>query len=451
MSPISNVTSGNAVCKSIIFNTLELIHCDTAGERMVSSKLQTIYTKSSIFRDSTVLKKGFMPESLDDVLHRDDIITKYAEYIKEVMHGEVPDNLLIYGLFGTGKTLLSRLITSEIAEAAEIAGQSVCVVYVYCLVTPATGVILRNINSIMAMRVTIPARKTGVTISANFMYFCEFVNNFDGTIIIIFDEIDKLNDPDMINQIVRIKECGFATKNVCVIGITNDLVFYDNLLPRTKSVLGQHELFIPPYNAVQLNDILQQRAKTAFNQGVLDESVIPLCSGLAAQDKGDARQAIALLRLAGESAETRKSPIVEEIDVRFAIEKIQIDRIAEIVGTLPTHQKAVLYACAQVFGKAESPIESPTIYDTYCVVCEVISLDPVSARQVNSYIAGFDENNIVSVTKTSRGRRKGVVNCVTLRLLPEKVKQLILEDYRFTELKCRIDDMIASRISNITR
>ena len=50
-------------------------------------------------------------------------------------------------------------------------------------------------------------------------------------------------------------------------------------------------------------------------------------------------RAIDILRTAGELAELRKSPIVEESDVKNAKEKIEIDRIIEVVKTLPTQLK----------------------------------------------------------------------------------------------------------------
>ena len=60
----------------------------------------------------------------------------------------------------------------------------------------------------------------------------------------------------------------------------------------------------------------------------------PLCAALAAQEHGDARRAIDLLRVAGEIAEIESKPKIEEIDVRRALERIEIDRVIEVIKTL---------------------------------------------------------------------------------------------------------------------
>jgi len=70
--------------------------------------------------------------------------------------------------------------------------------------------------------------------------------------------------------------------------------------------------------------------------------VIPLCAAYAAQEHGDARRALDLLRVSGEIAERIKSSKVLEAHVKQAQEKIEIDRIVEVVRTLPSQSKLVL-------------------------------------------------------------------------------------------------------------
>ena len=108
--------------------------------------------------------------------------------------------------------------------------------------------------------------------------------------------------------------------------------------------MGEEELIFPPYDAEQISDILKQRAKMAYNDGVLGEMVIPLCAAFAAQEHGDARRALDLLRVSGEIAERENQPQVLEEHVRRAQEKIEVDRVVEVVRTLPTQSKLVLYS-----------------------------------------------------------------------------------------------------------
>lgn len=405
----------------------------------VSKKLTQFYTRSSVFKDKDVLKKGHHPRLLDDVLHRDEVIDKYLTVLHEAIDGKVPDNLFIYGTFGTGKTMLTKLITSEIALAAENLENKVIVVYIYCETLSAPSPMMQYINQSLINSMHDAEKLVGITMAKNFDYFYKLVDKFDGPILLIFDEIDKLKHPDIINQIARIKECGFTKNNVCVIGITNDTNFYDNLDGRTKSVLGQNELYIPPYDAEQLNDILTSRANAAFVEGSLEEMVIPLCAAFGAQETGDARTAIDILRTSGDIADQRNSKMIEEIDVRAAKEGMELNRQLEVVGGLPTQTKSVLVACALKYSKNKEFVETSEIYAEYLRICEIISVEPVKPRRVNDYLGELSVLGVLSVNKISRGRRRGVFNAIRPLADTGALMEVILQDYRFENLKRRLE------------
>lgn len=408
-----------------------------SGDKLViSNKLSKLYSKQTIFRDKDYLKKGHHPHSLDDVLHRDHIIDIYTNYLRDVMYGSVPDNVFVYGTYGTGKTMLTKLITSEIALAAEMEGHKVLVIYIFCESYSAPSPLLRHINQELVNSIPdLKNKMVGTSISRNFEYFCELVNQVSMPVILIFDEIDKLSNPDIINQLSRIKECGFTQNNICLIGITNDTIFYDNLEGRTKSVIGQNELFIPPYNAEELTDILKARAKYALENNVCEDIVIPLCAAYGAQENGDARKAMDLLRLSGENAELRGNLKICEEDVKIAKGKVEINRQAEIIRKLPTQTKAVLFACTHRHDITGSNLETMEIYNSYLKIAEVISLDTVTLRRVGDYISELASIGILSVNKISRGRKRGVVNFVKPIADTYIIEQVILQDSRFEELQ----------------
>jgi archaeal cell division control protein 6 len=406
----------------------------------VSQRIRKFYSKKSVFKDKEVLKKGHHPRSLDDVLHRNNVIDKYLTVLQEAINGKVPDNLFVYGTFGTGKTMLTKLITAEIKLAAESVGHKVIVIYIYCETMSAPSPLMQFINQSLINIMNGVNKLVGISKAKNFEYFYELVNDADAPILIIFDEIDKLKNPDIINQISRIKECGFTRNNVCIIGITNDTNFYTNLDGRTKSILGQNELFIPPYNAEELNDILTSRAEIAFVERAYDENVIPYCSAIGAQENGDARTAIDLLRTAGDLADQRGSNIVEECDARTAKAGLELNRQLEVVASLPTQTKAVLFACVYRYNRTGDAIETTDVYATYLRICSMISIEPVKSRRVNDYIGELNVLGIISVNKISRGRRKGVFNAIRLLTDAAAIEQIILQDYRFEYLKNILDD-----------
>ena len=76
-------------------------------------------TENSLFNNKQVLKPNYTLRTLDDVLHRDDEIRKYYEYLKDIFIGVSPNNLFIYGKPGLGKTLLTKLVLEEVRKKAD--------------------------------------------------------------------------------------------------------------------------------------------------------------------------------------------------------------------------------------------------------------------------------------------------------------------------------------------
>ena len=93
-----------------------------------------------------------------------------------------------------------------------------------------------------------------------------------------------------LNTILKRSRC-------CIIGISNDLHFTQLLDPRVSGRLGQEDLIFHPYGASEITDILTERAKTGLREDVLEQGVVQLCAALAAQEHGDARRALDLLRI----------------------------------------------------------------------------------------------------------------------------------------------------------
>lgn len=401
----------------------------------ISKRISQLYTKTSVFKDKDVLKKGHHPKSLDEVLHRDDIINKLLTVLQESMRGKVPDNLFIYGTFGTGKTMLTRLITSELALAAKEFGNRIITVYIYCETVSAPSPLMQFINQSIVNELNETKKVVGISKAKNFEYFYELVDKADVPIIIIFDEIDKLKEPDIINQISRIKECSFTKNNVCMIGITNDTKFYDNLDGRTKSIIGQNEIFVPPYDAYQLIDILQARASCALDDDAYENIIIQLCAAFGAQENGDARTAIDILRTAGDKADERGSKKIEEEDVREAKAGMEVNRQFEVVRGLPTMTKSVLFSCIYNYKKKGVDVETTEIYSTYLNICEIIGIDTVKPRRVNDYIGELNTLGILSVNKISRGRKKGVYNAIKPLVETDILEDVILQDKYFEQLR----------------
>ncbi|HUM81150.1 MAG TPA: cell division control protein Cdc6, partial [Methanothrix sp.] len=220
---------------------------------------------------------------------------------------------------------------------------------------------------------------------------------------------------------------------VSIIGISNDLKFTEFLDPRVKSSLGEDEIIFPPYDAEQIRDILEQRASLSFNSGALQESVIPLCAAFAAQEHGDARKALDLLRISGELAERTRSAVVSEEHVRAAREKIEQDRVEEVIKTLPTQSKLVLYSIVLLEEQGTRNITTSAVYNMYKQLCPLVETDYLTHRRITDLIAELDMLGILHTVVVSKGRY-GRTKEITLSVYSGKLKTTLLQDYRLKVL-----------------
>ncbi len=391
----------------------------------------------SIWKNKMVLTKGY-PGNFRSLIHRQKEIDKLVYNLRDALRGIIPANMFIYGKMGTGKTLVTKLVTSEIEKQAPEYEKKVKVIYIQCETHHTNIAVIRELNEQLEVEKT----RTGNAFDMYFKKFCRLLNSFNGILIIVLDEINLLDDPNIINILCRLKENGFG-ENVCIIGITNDITFGDNLNARTKSVLAQQNIVFSPYDANQLRDILQERAELAFEPNSLEDTVIPLCSAYAAQENGDARKAIELLKTAGEVTESSGRLTITEEDVKKAQRRIEQDKLTEVIETLPTQHKIVLLSCL-VQLEESSNIASHTgeIYRTYQEISNAISLEHITQRRMTDILSELALMGIINANTQNKGRH-GRTKEVTMVTRIDDILNILSGDYRLKNVM----EIVFSRIN----
>ena len=227
-------------------------------------------------------------------------------------------------------------------------------------------------------------------------------------IIIVLDEIDRIKDDAALYTLTRINE-QLNLARVSIIGISNNLRFTDFLDARVKSSLGEENMMFNPYDAEQLQDILRVRCQQAISPDILSNDVIPLCAALAAQEHGDARRALDLLRVSVEIAERKHDRIVTSKHVRLAQNKIEKDRISEAIHSLPSQQRLLLHAIRTLQRYNEHMGKEPVmitgeIYHQYVEISNIVHYKPLTQRRVADFISELDTLGIITARNISKGR-----------------------------------------------
>ena len=379
-----------------------------------------------MFRNKEVLRPSYTPEELP---HRTAQINQLATILVSALRGETPSNIFIYGKTGTGKTAVTRFVGKELQRTGQEKDKNVFFIYINCELVDTQYRVLTHIANhfIEDWNDRIPF--TGWPTDEVYDKLKRKIDEKEGACIIVLDEIDKLvfkAGDDVLYNLSRIND-NLAKAKVSVIGISNDLKFTEFLDPRVKSSLGEEEVIFPPYDAVQLQDILKQRAQVAFKEDSLEGSVIPLCAALAAQEHGDARRALDLLRVSAELAEREGQKVIVERFVRKAQNKIELDRVTEVVRTLPTQSKLVLLATILGEESGTKGLTTGEVYDTYRELCQEVHMDVLTQRRVTDLISELDMLGILQARVISKGRY-GRTKEIQMSVPIEETKTVLRED-----------------------
>jgi len=382
-----------------------------------------------IFRNREVLRHDYVPKTLP---HREEHVRFLGEMVAPVLKGERCSNIFVYGKTGTGKTAVTRYVLSKLCQKATEFNSSVRVCYVNCRIAGTEYRVFSNLCDAVDVRVPF----TGLALGEVFDRFWRGLDAQTNIFIAVLDEIDalvKLRGDILLYELTRINET-LKRSRATLIGISNDLRFKEFLDPRVLSSLSEEEIVFRPYNAAELQDILCDRAKLAFNEGVISEGTVSLCAALAAAEHGDARRALDLFRVAGELAEREGASKLDEDHVRQAEKRIEHDRITEALRNLPFHSKLVLCS-VYLLGKAQAQQVSVTgnIYEVYCELCGQSGTAALTQRRVSGLINELDVMGLLNTQVVNMGRY-GRTKKIRLGVTSSVFRNVFVDDDRLSRL-----------------
>ena len=396
------------------------------------SESDELFTREDpIFVNKELLEINHLPEE-GRIVGRDDEINKLANAVNPAIFGQSPSNVLLYGKTGTGKSLCAKYVSTRLVETAAEEGVSAKTAYVDCAQdtteTQTVQTIASKLNDPDATDVNIPDK--GISTATYYKRLWTILDDQHDVALIILDEIDKLEDDSILMQLSRAGEAGkIEDCKIGVIGISNKIRYKDRMDERVKSSLCEREFVFPPYDAGQLNDIMEAR-RDAFRDGVLTDGVISRTAALAAREHGDARKAIDILRYAGEIAQANEAEQVREEFVDHAREQAETDRFRELIRGSTPHSRYVLQALTilSLDNPNEEGFRTTTIYDVYEEICRQNGSDSLSLRRVRDLLKEHAFLDVTEQTRRSGGSAEGSFTEHQLLEDPQVVQSVLTGD-----------------------
>lgn len=385
----------------------------------------------------------------DRIVGRDEQLSNLVTLFKPLIQGSTPPNVLAYGPSGTGKSLIVNRVLNEYQDALAEQGDDLAIIQMNCEWLQSNFQACEKLaeNASRLEKVDESVSVNGLSTHKALTKAIEMVDEYYDALVVVIDEVDLLVNPfkaeddeptfsALLYQLSRMNDLvGF--KEMSVVALTNQPDFMRELDGRAESSFNPRDVHFADYDANQLREILYNR-EDAFLDGVLDDEVIPLAAAIAAQDHGDARKAVDLLRTAGDIAVNRGGEMVTKDHVRKSQDEVEKDRILDLAKGYSSSKKTVLLAISitQAWSKRDIElIPSPVVKEVYEYLCTLLEQEPKSRDSVLRYTGEFETNGLLDSHRKSHGSETGVYKSFVLNREPGYlVDALVMEEDRFEEV-----------------
>lgn len=267
----------------------------------------------TIFKNITVFNPDYMPENYN---FRDTQMEAMAMAIRPALRDGRPVNSVVLGHCATGKTTAVK----KVFELVEKTSNKVVCCYINCQLHITRFGIFAQIHKKLFGH---EPPETGVPFSKIYQKVMKHLSNEGQSLVVAFDDVNYLfqgnNGNKVFYDILRAYE-EFPGVRTGIFAILSDLEFRFALDKNVNTVFIPHDIVFNPYKRNEIFNILLDRAKAGFFDGVISEELIDEITDCTLES-GDLRTGIDLLRVCGNIAEANASKTIEQDHLNEALSK----------------------------------------------------------------------------------------------------------------------------------
>ena len=308
----------------------------------------------SVFRNEHVFEIDYVPETFH---HRESQMETLKYALKPAVRGSRPLNVMAQGPPGTGKTTAVHILFDELRAQTDVQA-----VRVNCQVNSTRyAVFSRLFEGVFDYE----PPSSGISFKKLFSQVTDKLVEEDEVLVVALDDVNYLfyesEASDTLYSMLRAhEEQGGAKIGVILISSDLELNIIESLDGRVQSVFRPEDTYFNKYGEAEIVDILQERVERGFHDDVLDTPVLDEVAELTAEQGGDLRVGIDLLRRAGLKAEMRASKTVELQDVEAAYEKSKYVHLSRRLQELSDSETRLVEVIAEHDGE-----QAGDIYDAF--------------------------------------------------------------------------------------